>query len=414
MADGRKLRLGIVGLGMAGGLMVPYVAAHPRFMLAGAAEPDERLQARLRQDHPVPVVADVAGLVRRDDIDAVYIATPHQFHREHLLLAAAHGKHAIVEKPMALSLADCDAMIAAADRAQVVLIVGHTHGFDPTVARIRELARDEDFGSPVMLVMANYTDFLYRPRRPEELDTARGGGILFNQIPHQVDIARLLADAPVRSVRASAWRLDAARPTEGACMAMLGFANGAAASLAYSGYDRFDSDELHGWIGSTGRPRTPRHGASRRALAELSGATEAKEAAGAAGARRAAETKGAASAPGERERELRTLRYGYGGGAFPTTGSPTHPPHFGSLIASYQRADVRTTPTGLAVYDEGGVRTIDVDPRADGRRRVLDELAAAVLDGAPPVHDGRFGRGTVATALAIRQSAQQQREILLD
>ena len=120
-----------------------------------------------------------------------------------------------------------------------------------------------------MIAMSNYTDFIYRPRRPEELDTSQGGGILFNQIPHQVDIARLLSGSEVRQVRATTGILDRNRPTEGSCMAMLSFQDGAAASLIYSGYDRFDSDELHGWIGESGQPRKPNHGATGRALSRV-------------------------------------------------------------------------------------------------------------------------------------------------
>jgi phthalate 4,5-cis-dihydrodiol dehydrogenase len=122
---------------------------------------------------------------------------------------------------------------------------------------MRELIASSEVGRLSMIAMANYTDFIYRPRRPEELDTSLGGGILFNQIPHQVDIARLLSGSKVRQVRATTGILDLNRPTEGSCMAMLSFEDGAAASLIYSGYDRFDSDELHGWIGESGGPKNP-------------------------------------------------------------------------------------------------------------------------------------------------------------
>ena len=63
-----------------------------------------------------------------------------------------------------------------------------------------------------MITALNYTDFLYRPRRPEELDTAQGGGAVFNQAAHQVDIVRLLGGGRVKSVRAAtgAWDRDAA------------------------------------------------------------------------------------------------------------------------------------------------------------------------------------------------------------
>ena len=123
-----------------------------------------------------------------------------------------------------------------------------------------------------MIHSFNYTNFLYRPRRPEELDTAQGGGILFNQVPHQIDIVRAIwPAASLRSVRAQTTALDPARPTEGSCAALLQFENGAAASLVYSGYDYFDSDEWHFRISERGAPKTLDHGAARRALMQTAG-----------------------------------------------------------------------------------------------------------------------------------------------
>src|SRR5258708_36636509 len=128
-------------------------------------------------------------------------------------------------------------MIEAFERSGTALLVGHTHSFDPAIGLMRELIAGSEVGRLSMIAMANYTDFIYRPRRPEELDTAKGGGILFNQLPHQVDVARLLDGSPVRSVRAATGVLDPDRPTEGCCMAFIDFESGASATSVYSGYD---------------------------------------------------------------------------------------------------------------------------------------------------------------------------------
>ena len=81
----------------------------------------------------------------------------------------------------------------AARRAGVHLVVGHSHSFDAPVRRLRELIASGEFGAVRMINAINYTDYLYRPRRPEELDTAQGGGAVFNQAAHQVDMVRLIA-----------------------------------------------------------------------------------------------------------------------------------------------------------------------------------------------------------------------------
>lgn len=378
-----RLRIGVLGLGMAGGLMVPVIASHPRTVLAGAADPNPTLRERFARDYRLDVNHDAAELLCRPDIDAVYVATPHQFHKEHVILAARHGKHVIVEKPITLSLADCDAMIEAAAHLGIVLVVGHTHSFDPAIAMMRDFTVRGELGRLAMLAMWNYTDFMYRPRRPEELDTAKGGGIAYNQLPHQVDVARMVSASEVRTVRASMWQLDAARPTEGCCSGFLEFESGAVASMVYSGYDHFDSDELHGWISSSGRRKNPAQGSARRALAALNGQAE--------------------------EIRLRTERYGYGGGL--SAGAATHQPHFGQLILTYEHADVRLSPEGLTVYDNDGVREVRIDPARVGRTAVLDEFCSAVIDGVPAVHDGAFARGTLATCLAILRSSASRSEV---
>jgi phthalate 4,5-cis-dihydrodiol dehydrogenase len=387
----RTVRIGVIGLGMAGAAMVPAIEAHPDFILAGAADPNPELRTRFASDHDCPVDDSAADLMQRRDIQAVYVATPHQWHREHAVLAARAGKHAVVEKPMALSLEDCDEMIAAFKRSGTALVVGHTHSFDPAIRLMRELIAGGEVGRLSMIAMSNYTDFIYRPRRPEELDTSQGGGILFNQIPHQVDIARLLSGSEVRQVRAMTGILDRNRPTEGSCMAMLSFQDGAAASLIYSGYDRFDSDELHGWIGESGQPRKANHGATGRALSRV--------------------------ADGAEEARIRSEKFGYGSGRRwqPEQGERWHQPHFGTLVVTCEKADLRQSADGILIYTESGVREHAIPPSKGrpGRTDVLDELYQAIAHQITPPHDGKFARGTLEVCLAIQQSSRSGREVIL-
>lgn len=386
--DQADLVAGIIGLGLAGGIMAGVIRDCPGVRLGGAAELDPDLRARFEAGEGVPAYAAIDDLLEVQDIDFIYVATPHQFHRDHVVRAAQAGKHIIVEKPMALSLEDCDAMIAAADAAGVHLIVGHTHSFDPAVLAMRELIDAGDVGPLRMLSMWNYTDFLYRPRRPEELDTAQGGGVLYNQLPHQIDIARLLVGAPIRSIRASTFRLDPARPTEGACSVFVDFANGAAATISYSGYDRFDSDELCGWVSEGGYAKQAAHGRTRQRL-------------------------GTVQSPAE---EMARRRSDFGYGSAVSASWPPHQPHFGAFVASCEHADLRQSPAGVLVYDDSGVREHPVcaKPWRPGRGDVLKEMRLAIREGRRPLHDGAFGRGTVAASLAVLRSAQERREIILD
>src|SRR5258708_40362544 len=132
--------------------------------------------------------------------------------------------------PMAVNVEDCAAVIAVAKQAIVHLICGHSHSFDAPVLRTRELLNSGEFGAVRMITALNYTDFLTRPRRAEELDTAQGGGAVFNQAAHQVDIVRMLGGGRVKTVRAATGAWDATWPTEGAYSALLTFENSAFAS----------------------------------------------------------------------------------------------------------------------------------------------------------------------------------------
>lgn len=382
------LNLGVIGLGMAGAVMVRAAARHDGVVLVAGADPHPGPRDAFARDFNARAYADAAALVDDPAVAAVYIATPHQFHAAHAIMAAERGKHVILEKPMALTLADCDRIIAAVERAGVHLVVGHTHAFDSAVREMRALIASGELGRLGMLASWNYTNYLYRPRRPEELDTSKGGGILFNQVPHQIDTVRLLGGGLVKSVRAQAGILDPERPTEANCAAFLEFADGVPATLVYSGYDFFDTDELHFWISERGAPKTPAHGAARRALAER-------------------------KRHGGEEAGLRTQLAGYGSA---DEGEPPHQPHFGLTIATCARGDLRASADGVFVYGEEGRREIALPGggKYSGRHNVLDDLREAIRTGAKPVHDGRWGKATVEVALAIQQSARERREIILD
>ncbi|MSQ63690.1 MAG: Gfo/Idh/MocA family oxidoreductase, partial [Betaproteobacteria bacterium] len=212
----RTIGIGVAGLGRAFSLMAASFAADARLRLVAAADPRPEALQRFRNDFSGTIHPSVEQLCADPQVDAVYVATPHQFHAEHVRLAASHGKHVLVEKPMALALDECRAMIHAARDAGVRLVVGHSHSFDLPILATRKLIDSAQFGRVRMITALNFTDYLYRPRRPEELDTPRGGGAVFNQAAHQVDVVRMLAGARAISVRASTGAWDASRPTEGA------------------------------------------------------------------------------------------------------------------------------------------------------------------------------------------------------
>lgn len=390
-ADFPPLRLGIVGLGLAGSIMTHNLRHHPAVQLVGACDLNPEALAAFAAHFDAFTTTDLAELLALPELDAVYIATPHQFHREQAVLAAQAGKHVVVEKPLALTLVDCDEIVAAVETNGVQLVVGHTHSFDPAVTRMAAVIASGDIGPLRMINSFNYTNFLYRPRRPEELDTSLGGGIIFNQVPHQIDTLRLLANSPVRSVRAVTGRWDASRPTEGAYQAFLTFENGVSATVVYSGYDHFDSDELHDWVGEGGRDKPPGGwGGARRNLARVS--SEAEEA-------------------------VIRQQSGYGAPLPLALGEGTqHQPHFGVMVASCEGGDLKASKNGIYVYTgEGQSEIVLPTPAAviPGWCEVMDELNSAINLRVTPIHGGCWARETLRCCLAVLESAAQDKEIWL-
>ena len=130
--------------------------------------------------------------VNDDSVEAIWIATPTQLHAEHVRIATEHGKHVAVEKPFAVSLEECQAMIDAAERNEVSLIAAGARSFDPAFVAMREIVDSGRLGRLGALTTWSHTGWIIRPREPYEVDVALGGGTIFNQAPHQVDVLRLL------------------------------------------------------------------------------------------------------------------------------------------------------------------------------------------------------------------------------
>ena len=377
----RVLRLGVVGLSRGFDLTRPTLAGDPRVRLIAAADPRPEARAAFQMEFGGNAYETAESLYADPEVEVVYVAAPHGTHADLALRAAAAGKHLIVEKPMALDLAACAGMIEAAHAAGVTLIVGPSHGFDPPVALAAEIIASGEVGPVRLINMLTFTDFLYRPRRPEELVTAQGGGVVFSQAAHQVDVVRRLAGAPVATVRALVGRWDPTRPTEGAYQALLTFEGGASATLTYSGYGRFDTDALMEGIGETGRPKDAPYGAARRRLAEGG------------------------------ELSLKAGR------AYRSATPPQPPPgaheHFGFVLVVCERGDLRLTPSGVEVYGLESRRFAPCAPPRFGREALVDELWGAVVEGRTPLHSGAWGRENLATCLAILRSAAEGREVAL-
>jgi phthalate 4,5-cis-dihydrodiol dehydrogenase len=386
---GEILRLGMAGLGVASTQILPPIAKLPFIRITAAADMRADAVAKFREQYRAEGYTSVEDLCASPNVDAVYIATPNSLHAEHAIIAARHKKHIIVEKPMAMNLAECDAMNEAADRYGVKLLCGHTHSFDPPIRKIREIVKSGELGKLCMIHSWNYNEFMYRPRMKHELAMTRG--VVLNQGPHHVDIVRLIGGGMVRSVRAMTGVWDPAREWEGSYSCYLEFADGTPATLVYSGYGFFDTAELFDWVGEGGQHRAPETNLSVRAkLREVRTAEEEEQ------------LKEGMRFGGSREGEFSHVWSG-----------ERKQPFFGHTVVSCQRGDIRQTPDGLKIYGETAQHEIQLPAGSRGREAEVEELYDAVVKGRPVFHGGRWGAATLEVCLAMLESAKQRKEILL-
>jgi predicted dehydrogenase len=134
-----RLRVAMVGGGaIAQAMHLPYIAhLHDRFELAALVEPSISVREALAVRYSIPATyASHVDLLNGADVDAVVIASPNCTHSEVTLAALDAGLHVLVEKPLCITLADADAIVAARDRAGTLVQVGYMNRFDPAFERM--------------------------------------------------------------------------------------------------------------------------------------------------------------------------------------------------------------------------------------------------------------------------------------
>ena len=389
---GPTLRVGIIGLGGGASAMIPKFARNPSYHVAAAADIDQGQLDAFSSQYEGKTFLSAQELCDSSEVEAIYIATPNQFHTEHVIMALNGGKHVLIEKPMTLNLTDADAMIEAADRNDLRLGVNVKHSFAPRVRKVRDMVRSGELGQLRMLNWWYYNDWLYSPRTVEELTPELGGGVPWRQGPHMFDILRTIGGGMVRSVRAMTGTWDATRPVAGCYSGFLEFDNGAVSNAVYSGNDHFSSREFtHRVDEGDAWPDRPEHAKARRALIQA----------------------------GDKDTEIamkRARRFGGSGRAEQESRAQGRPSGWllgGPFVASFDEGDVRFTTDGLTVYGQTEKYDIPMPTDLDGREGIIDEFYHAVLEGRSPVNDGRWGKATVEVLLSLFQSSRERQEVFL-
>lgn len=187
------LRVGVIGAGAWGLNHVRAVLSEPRCALVGVADPDEQALERVRAVAPATRrVRDPQALINAVDIDALIVASPAPTHAPLGIAAFNAGKHALIEKPFAMSTELAQRVVEAARAAQRTGMVGHLMVHHPAIVRLREVFKSGTLGTLHYLHSTRVN--LGRLRRDENA--------LWSFGPHDLSMIQLLVEEPAISVTA--------------------------------------------------------------------------------------------------------------------------------------------------------------------------------------------------------------------
>jgi UDP-N-acetyl-2-amino-2-deoxyglucuronate dehydrogenase len=189
MAD--KLRTSLVGIGKVTDLHAAALASLPESVFTAVCGRSREKTENYAARFGVRAYTDVAEMVTREKIDVVIVLTPHPNHRAPAVAALEAGAHVLVEKPLASSLEDCDAMIGAARRCGKQLGMICQRRWNMPVQRVKRAIDEGKIGKPVFATvhMLSWRDRAYYESDPwRGTWKEEGGGVLVNQAPHQLDL----------------------------------------------------------------------------------------------------------------------------------------------------------------------------------------------------------------------------------
>jgi len=182
--------------------------------------------------------ADIATMIKREQVEVAVICTPHPAHAAPAITAFQNGAHVLVEKPLAITLQDCDSMIAAATATGRKLGVVSQRRFYPPAERMKKAIDNGKIGTPMLghVVMYGWRDEEYYKSDPWRGSWEKeGGGVLVNQAPHQLDLLQWFMGSEMDELY-GVWK-NINHPyieVEDTAVAILSFKNGATANIMVS------------------------------------------------------------------------------------------------------------------------------------------------------------------------------------
>lgn len=355
-----RLKTALIGCGKVGSIHAAALRDLPESELVAVCDASDDRAAAFASTYGGRPFTDVARMLDESGAQAVTIATPHPLHAPATILAAGVGVHVLIEKPMAASLDDCDAMLDASRRAGTTLgVISQRRWYEP-VRRMKDAIDAGKIGTPALGVFQMYSwrDLAYYRSDPwrGRWDT-EGGGVLVNQSPHQLDLLRWFLGDVAEITGEFANLNHPGVEVEDTAVATLRFANGGLGSIVTSVSQRpglYTKVHVHGTNGASVGVETDR-GATF--IAGVSGIAEPP-------------LNDVWTVPGEE-----------------------------GLLAGFQAED--------------RARFASIDATSHYHALQIRDFLEAVIAGRRPLVTGEDGRAVVAMFAAIYRSARERRPIPL-
>jgi phthalate 4,5-cis-dihydrodiol dehydrogenase len=228
--------IGIIGAGSFGETHAKAIAELPNATLAASSRTTPEALDKFTRRFGGRGYLQYEDLLKDPDVSVVVIAAPHHLHAEMAERAARAGKHILLEKPMASSLADCDRIVRAVREANVALMMGFTSHFVRGYQVAKQLLDDGELGEIVLGISTMSKVWLDPNRRAWHLDRATGGGMWLTSGIHCLERLSWLINSPVVQVYAQLATRFHDQPADDIGLVSLKYANGAMGAVVSAGY----------------------------------------------------------------------------------------------------------------------------------------------------------------------------------
>ena len=229
-------RIGIVGAGIIGQSHKEAMVKNTGCRLVAVCDIVIEKAQEIAEGTGANVYTDYKEMARAEELDAVILNLPHFLHKDVTIYFLERGIAVLVEKPMANSVEECDAMIAAAKSTNTLLAVGHVQRYFEAYRKLREIITNETLGKLCLITESRNTHYFSDARPKWFFDKAKaGGGILMNYGAHSLDKILYVTGASIAEVSANGNNFLNDADVEAAAQVMLRLSNGASAVLSYSG-----------------------------------------------------------------------------------------------------------------------------------------------------------------------------------